>query len=335
MILMIWNPFGDFPREMGYPHRRGIVYSMKELINNVNLYNHKTDVFSSLYSFNKLNERGNRGLYNTSILNKIYLDLDNPENLDSITSLHNFCLENDYLHSMFWSGGGFHFYIGSNEGTLKYKKDALINAQVHICKENDLSIGTGNGFDVDSHVIGNLAQMVRIPATYNPKRKRYCISIREKDLTSLEYIQTKAENPVYGIKIYGSKFMDLAKFDEESPSRSYDSIDLSLPMSNVGLDSIDINKFPECIKYSLTKSFLNHRERYILILYLKELGLPIEDTLIILHKYLDSKVFSHCVKEEKQPYWIYKRSNLCFPSCESLRLEGFCVNKDCSGAELY
>ena len=83
MILMIWNPFGDFPREMGYPHRRGIVYSMKELINNVNLYNHKTDVFSSLYSFKKLNEKVKRDIQSREDVDVLFVNyneiLTSPE----------------------------------------------------------------------------------------------------------------------------------------------------------------------------------------------------------------------------------------------------------------
>jgi len=330
----MWNPFGDFPREMGYPYRRHIVYNSKQLIEKLNLYNHKTPVYTSLYSFEQLNGALNRGIYTSANINKIYFDLDKLE-IESLRKFHEYALKKDLFHTMFFSGGGFHIYIGTSGKDLKNKKGAVANCQVGIANELELNVGINGDSDIDGHIIGNIAQMVRVPCSYNLKRHKYCIPLKKEDLTDIKTIERKSRKQIFGIKVYGNKLLDLTPYDGEPITNSYENIEFDLPMENIGLSNINIEKFPACIQSILKESFINHRQRYILILYLKELGIPIEDTLNILKNSLDWKVFIHCVREEKQPYWIYKRGNLSFPSCGTLRGEGFCVDKNCSGANLY
>jgi len=177
--------------------------------------------------------------------------------------------------------------------------------------------------------------MVRVPCSFNPKRKRYCIPIKSEDLTSVADLKKKSKKNNYRLKIYGNKFLDLTEFDKESDTHKYESINIDIPMDSVDLECINIDKFPECIKNALTESFLNHRRRFIIITYLKSLGLPENTTINLLRKYMDTKTWLHCVREENQVFWIYKRDDLFFPNCKTLLSEGFCIDKDCKGPGLY
>ena len=199
----MWNPFQDFPREYGTPGRKGVVYSCKELLEKMKLFNCKTDFYTSLYSFEQLNEAGNRGNYTTSVLNNLYLESDKGS-LEPVLKLHEYCSTRNLYHSFFFSGRGFHFYIGTKPGAIN-KKGAITNAQVDICDSLDLKIGINGDSDIDGHVIGNLAQLVRVPNSFNIKRKYFCIPLRVEDLTTLEDIKQKAKKPRAGIPIYGKE----------------------------------------------------------------------------------------------------------------------------------
>lgn len=332
----MWNPFLDFPREIGYPNRAGLIWNVEDLIERVNKYNMRSTVFVSLYGFNEVNKEKGRGLYNSARLNQLYFDLDEPTSLEPINNLHNYCLQKDLIHTILFSGGGIHTYIGTNASTeLKNKKGALTNSQIFIADECGLSIGINDGFDIDGHIIGNLAQMVRVPGTYNLKRKRFCIPLREDDLkTSIEEISQKATKQIFGLTVWGSKFFDLSPFDSEPKTKNYD-LDIKLETEkNINEDSIRIESFPPCIKNLVAKKNLIHHERYLLILYCKELGLGLSDVIGLLKKILPPSVFHHCAIQEKQIFWCFRRNDLVFPSCEKLKFERLCPI-DCGGAKLY
>jgi len=332
---MIWNPFTDFPREVGIPSRIGVVNNMQEFLEKVNLYNGKTMVFTSLFSFDKINEKGNRGVYSSAQIRQIYLDIDEPKNLDAIRKLHSYCLEKDYLHLMVFSGGGFHLYLATEyPNQLDNKKGAITNSQLFVIDECKLKVGVNGGSDIDRHIIGNLAQLVRVPGTYNLKRKRFCISISEEDLkTDLETIREKAKTQNSGLHIYGHKYLDLKPFDSEP--RTTREFDLKAEDSKISIENIDIKKFPPCIQKLAGERFIKHYARYILVTYLKELGLSYPDVIKFLENCLAPSVFYHCVRSEKQVFFIFRRNDLSFPNCETLKREGFCADENCGGAKLY
>lgn len=333
----MWSPFADFPREFGAPYRVCILKNSEELLQKVNLYNHKTSVFTSLYSFSQLNDKGNRGIYSTAVINKIYFDSDKLS-LEPIQKLHSYCSERNLYHCFFFSGGGTHFYIGS-EGNLKNPKGAVTNSQVKICDELNLKVGANGGSDIDSHAIGNLAQMVRVPNTYNLKRKLYCIPLSVSDLTlDIEEIKEKAKKPQYGIPVYGSKMLDLTPYDSEPIVKQ--ELSVKDEIASLELEKINTEKFPPCVRSMLTESFKldhNHKLRFALIVYLRDLGLSESAVIEFLRKILNAKLFRHVILEERQVYWCFKRRDLTFPSCISLLKDGVCKNEDgkCRGQELY
>jgi DNA primase large subunit len=136
--------------------------------------------------------------------------------------------------------------------------------------------------------------------------------------------------------VFGKEYLDLTPFDTEAITKSYDGLNLSPEINKgIGLGTIKTDNFPPCIKFLMTERFIGHRKRFILILYFRELGLPISDTIALLRKCLDPKTFIHCVMQERQPLWIYRRTDLTFPSCQTLQSQGFCTDSTCKGARLY
>ena len=104
---------------------------------------------------------------------------------------------------------------------------------------------------------------------------------------------------------------------------------------SIGIDNVNVNaeKFPNCIRQLLTKKYLKHRERYIVITYCKNIGLPLKDTVLLLKQYLEPRIFNHCLNEERQPIFIYRRTDLSFPSCQTLERNGLCITKNCGKNE--
>lgn len=325
----MWSgPFATFPREMGFPMRNGIVYDLREFIEKINKYNGISTVFTSLFSFDYIKSNGKPD-YDSAKIQHIFFDLDNGNSLESLRKIHKYLMTKNLRHVIFFSGGGFHAYVATKyPQILKNKKSAIFNAVVDIADQLKLKIGINEDSDIDAHAIGNLAQLVRVPNTFNLKRKRFCIPISELDLTlTFEEIRDLAKKQRLAVEIYGDNYLNLEEYDREPVER------IDFPVGEfsgeIGIDKIDVEKFPPCIKFLLTKGLIKHRERYLIIVYCKEMGIPIKDTIMILRKYLSPKTFNHCIREERQPIWVYRRNDLFFPSCQRLQEEGYCPNTNC------
>ena len=321
------GPFSTFPREMGYPQRNGIVYSMKEFLDKINIYNGKCNVFTSLYSFDEIKSTGKPN-YDSAKITHLFLDLDNGNAYKNAKKLHDYLDSEELIHVMAFSGGGFHIYIAVEyPNFIENKKAAIFNAVTNISDKVGLKIGIDEHSDIDAHTIGNIAQLVRVPNTYNIKRKRYCIPISRAIFEEgLDAIQEWAQKPNMPFSsFYGRKYFDLIPFDRE-PDVQY-RIPMEISDDSIGIDYLNVEKFVPCILNLLTKRLISHKCRYYIILYCREQGLPLKDTISLLKKYLDPRTFHHCVNEEKQPMFIYKRGDIGFPSCAKLESEGLCVKK--------
>lgn len=294
----------------------------------------RSTVFTSLYSFDET--KNNRGIYTSARINQIFFDIDSPKNLDTINALHEFCAKGDYLHAMFFTGGGFHFYIAAKADNLKNKKGAVANSQMYVADELKLRVGINGDSDIDGHPIGNIAQLVRVPGTFNLKRHKFCIPVsRGMIFSSKKSIEHLADKQKFGIYVYGNKFFDLSPFDSEPKTNQYE-IDIDLgEQENIGSDKINIEAFPQCVKNFINEKFISHHSRYLFILYCKELGIPMKDTISLLRKVLDAQEFYHCVKEEKQPFFVYNRNDIVFPNCDTIKRDGLCSDNNCKGASLY
>lgn len=333
---MSWSPFLDFPREMGFEQRGLIVNNLKELLEAVNRNNRRTTVFTSLYAF--LEIKNNRGVYDTAKIRQIYFDFDNPSSLECIRKLHNYCKERNLKHTMFFSGGGFHFYIAVlYPNYLTNKKTAIANAQIQISNDLNIKIGISEDFDLDAHIVGDIARLVRVPNTFNLRRKKYCIPISEEEieLLTLDGFRALAENkrnkPPF---IYGRNYLDLKPFDGEAVNREYDfSEDYSEGEENA--TPVDIKTLPFCLQVLAEKKSMKHRERFMFISYCKEIGLPSNNTKATLKTFLDPRVFHHSVYEEGQIRYIYSHRELVPPNCDTFKNLGYCRNeKNCEGLKI-
>ncbi len=324
----MWQgPFTTFPRQLGFPSRACIVYNMTEFLAKVNKYNCKTkDVFTTLYSFDSIIETAPD--YSSARIQHLFFDLDNGNCLESMNKLHEYLRQQDLQHCMFFSGGGFHCYVETDyPNNLKDKKSAIFNAVMQIADNLQFKAGIDEHSDLDAHTIGNIAQLVRVPNTYNLKRKRFCIPIYHKDLKlNLEEIYKLASSQRTPLVIYGSKQINLESYDRE-PIEKYRTPAIETGDS-IGIEQINIETFPPCIRKLLTAKFIKHKHRFYLISYFKEIGLPLRDCILLLQKYLDSRTYNHCVHEERQPVFVYRRSDLGFPSCERLKKDDLCVDSE-------
>lgn len=318
-----WNPFGTFPREMGFPNRSCIVNNLTEFLNKINQYNGKCTIFTSLYPFNEVNER--KPNYETSRITHLFFDLDHEQGFENANKLHTYLVEKKIKHTLFFSGGGFHIYVACQyPNLLKNKRVAIANAVDSIAKDLNLTVGVEETADIDAHTVGNIAQLVRVPNTYNIKRQRFCIPLFAEDLsTSLQNIKELAKKQRLSSppKIYGEEYFNIEQYDGETRQRF--EIPAEIMEGEVGLENINVNAFPDCMKKLLGEK-MGHKQRFYFIAFCKEQGIPLADTVALLEKYLPKDIFYHCVKEENQPITIYSRADLIFPSCSTLQQQGYC-----------
>jgi hypothetical protein len=258
-------------------------------------------VFTSLYSFERVKPDGKPD-YDSAKITHLFFDLDNDNAEANMKKLHQYFSVLNIIHTVLFSGGGYHVYAAVKyPNFFKNKKATIFNAVTNICDKLGLTVGINEHSDIDAHTVGNIAQLVRVPGTFNIKRKKF------------------ASNMIG----YGKIYCELEEFDRE-PEQRYriPAVDFG---DSIGIDNINVEKFPPCIKSLLTKKLIKHRERYIVITYCKDIGLPLKDTILLLKNHLEHRIFHHCCYEERQPIFIYRRGDLSFPSCETLRREGLCV----------
>jgi len=309
-----------FPIEVGPP--RKVVKNMKEFLNYVNLYNGKKKaIFQSIYNFGKIGEE-NKPEYESAVIDKLFFDFDvkdgNP--YENCNLLHQECFKENLKHSINFSGRGYHLYIYTPIYILKYKKEVVKGGQEYFINKLKLKI--------DKQIIGNIAQMARVPNTFHPKAGRFCIPLTQEQFEKGdEFIKqlSQQQNFVKYTKI-GSKLFDIKQWDVKRKDEFDKSIiDLKpVDSSNQALWERDL---PLCISKCLNNKNMGWKERYLVILYFKEKGYSINDVYKILKNHLSEVKLHHCITQEKQLQYLFNRNDLLFPSCKKLKEEGFCVEK--------
>ena len=321
--------FNEFPREVGPP--RKVVLNRKGYLDFINIHNGKKKaVYSSVYSFanviSKVGEKKYKPNYDSAVVDKIYFDFDDKScnAYEECNNLHKECLKQNLKHVVVMSGRGYHCYIFLKKNKLNYPKEAIKEAQNYFINKLNLT--------VDPQVIGNVAQMARIPNTYNPKAKRFCIPLTKGQFEKGDYIikiNAKKQNFVDNIYI-GEKLFDISKFDNK-PTNGFDALRLNseslLPRQCSSENGGVKVETPPCIQYLLNKETKGWKDRYLIILYYKEKGLMINDIYKILEEHLSEKKLYHCVKEERQLQYLFGRDDLCFPSCDIMEQEDRCPGK--------
>jgi len=337
----------------------------------VNLYNGRTNIYYSIYSFTQIYSYREPD-YESARIDKIYFDIDiqdmpsGPHHLNGnyahlyrqAMKLHQFLWERDLAHTIIFSGGGFNFYVfASQKHIIKHKKDCLWRvhrwflhelAPIKVVKPGEENLWPY----IDSTVIGDVAQIARVPGTFNKNRGRWCVSLtREELLSGMDVIFDIASKQRDGFVVVGNKLFSLKPFDRPVQKTRLAFIDSNKKrvgeknqsvfeyLSEVG---IELEEIPTCIEHFLNTPKLNYNERWALIVWLMDNMLTLEETCQVLYHVLDPVYFAHCVSQkgapwkvkkkagacERQPQFIYKkrdRGREYYLSCGNVAKMGWCV----------
>lgn len=315
--------YNKFPRQIAIPHRI-LVEDRRKLYGLINKYNGRKRVYASVYNYtgNEIFDRENLDV------DKIFIDIDGEEeSLDDANKLATYLLRKNYKFTMIFSGGGFHFYIFTKSyGNLSNKKTTLLKAHLHL--KNRLKI------DIDDHIVGDLARVATVPYTLNTKRKRFAIPITLKDLAlSYEEICQKAKKQFHKFEIYGEEFFDLKPFsngvddDFEFCLVEYDE----RVRAKIDEDKL-LKELPPCVAVLLAngnRKRAGWRGRYLIIVYFRDKGLLPGNICDIIKKYLTTTKngkpeWKHCLQDEKQVSYLFRKDDNMFPTCEKVKMEGYC-----------
>ena len=306
--------------EYGLPKRK-ICNNKQEFLKIVNANNGiKKAIYRTIYNFEKMN--GNKPDYNTAIIDKIFFDFDGENSWQEANKLHQELKKENLKHRINMSGGGYHIFLFTNNYIPKNPKSCLYNAQIYFINKINLNC--------DKAIIGDIARLYRVENTYNAKRKRFCIPLKESEFEKGDEYCKELAKKQHFIKpeIIGEKLLELKKFDFNSKE---DTNVLLEKLESTSSENVIARWISPCIKELLKKKDLNYKERYLVILYFKESGYTKKEVLKILKEHLSEKKFKHCIFEEKQLQYLFNRDDLMFPSCEKIKKDGYCVDgEECS-----
>ena len=313
--------FKTFPREVGPP--RKVVNNIQEWLAFVNRYNGlKKAVYTSIYMFQNINEKW-KPEYESAIVDKLYFDFDDKscDAYKETNNLHQELLKQNLKHRITMSGRGYHVFIFAEPYHPGNPKSCIYNAQHHFVDKLKL--------EVDPQVIGNPAQLARVPNTYNQKGKRFCIPVTKEQFDKGDkFIKDLASKQNFAKNLYmGEKLLDIKEFDYES-DRFKEDFMFNNDNFEDSFGNIDyIKDAPNCIKNILMNENAGWKERYLLILYFKEKGFTREEVSSVLKKHLSERKFKHCVGEERQLQYLFSRGDLMFPTCQNIMRDGNCPSK--------
>ncbi|MFW6025505.1 MAG: hypothetical protein ACOCRX_04115 [Candidatus Woesearchaeota archaeon] len=304
-----------FPREVGVP--RKVIENKENFFKFVNNYNgYKKAIYSSVYSFNKILD--NKPEYDSAIIDSLFFDFDDKDcnAYEEAKKLHDFCLKHNIKHRLIMSGGGYHIYIYTKRYQSQNTRETIYNAQHYFIDYLNLK--------VDTHIVGNPAQLARVPNTYNLKREKFCIPVNKEQFDKGDnFIKELANKQNFCSGIIEGDEIDLKKFDYEPKPTFEDIGDL-----DIDVDVKEINEnFPPCIKQIMNKVNLRWKERYLLIMYLREKGYSEKNAFELISKVCNERSLRHCINEERQLQYLYRRTDLFFPTCEKIKLDGLCPGK--------
>jgi len=302
---------GKFPREIGIPNRF-LDFSKRRFLDIVNKYNGYKKLFFLLYQCDS-NQK-----YDNVIIDKIFFDFDGETAHNEAVKLHKWCLKKNLRHLLLFSGGGYHIFLFTKNGErLLNPKRTLWNVHYKISDELKL--------EMDKQVKGNITQSGRVPNTYNPRRRRYCIPISSEDLgKGHEFIKEKAKKQTFKFYYYGKKLFDINKHDIDNYEEKLDIPVLDIKIKKeINKDKV-LKDLPLCVAAILKGGSPGYRERYLAISFFRDQGYLLSEVIEIFRGFLTEKKFRHSVFQERQPQRLYHRCELFFPNCKKIAKEGFC-----------
>ena len=335
-----------FPREMwaGSPRssavqlKRVVVNNLEEYRKFVMAYNGKMNVYTSVYDYENFTE--NRGIEHTVIMDKLFLDFDahGDEPLwkayEDFKTVRRWLVEQDYKHTMSFSGRGFYIFV-MGKRTFDIRK---VKA----------------GFDIIHDVIGksprldklviNPARLRRVQNTYHMGAKRFSVNLTEDDLENkLDYILdlSKSQRKIKPV-FYGEKLMEWP--DIETMKKTEIEID--------SVESPGVLPILPCLKTAVMVQNPLHRSRHLLVQWYNEMlsemtviekelscspreisGEALGDITNIICKEIETIAsndevwldYNETTTRKAVDYVVKKR--FMAPSCHTLINEGYCVGK--------
>ena len=321
---MIKILFPTLPRQYGI--KRLVVKDWDTIFHLVNKWNGKIDQYLSIYEYNADDP-------NKTLIDKIYFDLDSPNCWEKVKQAHKDLMKMNLKHYIQFTGRGFGLFIFTNRGwLLQYPKACLENAQKHLAKELNLTIGKHDIADIDEHIIGDIRRITRIPNTFNikPTARRFCIPIVEADFKrTFDEIKSLAKVQRF-IKpkkcIFGTTLFNIKQFDTTPDLNIVYLDDIDFKTDKVDIKFLE-GKIPPLIINMLLTQKCGWKDRYYTILAFKEAGFPMPLCIEYCKKNWLPQKFTHALKDERQFQYIYGRGNLFFPNWEFLKVEGYPVTK--------
>jgi len=231
--LFRYDRLGDemnYPREMwaGSPlenaiqPRRVVVQNKEQYTNFVKAHNGRMNVYTSVYDYDEFSK--DRGLEHTVNIDRLFLDIDAhgdeslDEALEDMRVLHKWLTENNYKHSMAFSGRGFYIFVyGKRTWDLRRVK-AFFNICHDVCNKSPR---------LDNRVI-NTARLRRTQNTYHMGAKLFSINLIRADLKKpLKEITELARKPrKQPTQFYGSNLVQWPQVKEmEAAEIEIDNVD--------------------------------------------------------------------------------------------------------------
>ena len=335
-----------FPREMAFPERSGpyrVVYNKEQFEECLKKVNGRKNVYTSIYAFANLKSNQYNQLvpeYSSAIVDKIFFDFDTETCFENVKKLHEVFWKEQVQHIIIFSGKGFHLYAFCEVSHLDNKKEAIKNAQKHFADKAGLTVGDPHICDLDSTVFGDVAQVARVPNTYNIKHKRWCFPIRAIELvgTTFEDLKKKAsEEKPYTLNrapiVYGTKKIDMKLFDYIPPTEHKEGFEI--PMLE-HLQNISDEKFWPCVENMIVKRSGCH-PWYWATVYFRDMGYSKVETEKIMEKYLSpfkrtdgyANDFLHYKFSDRHLDKVYddKEGKHYFPSATTLFQKGLCPGR--------
>lgn len=169
-----------------------------DYIDFVKLHNNKTNVYTTVYDFAEFSEK--MPIESSVIIDRIFLDFDAHEDeLDlawrDVKKVMELVIENDWLHTLFFSGRGFHLFIfGETTNSMRNVHTFFKRIKKHITDYYEVNT-------LDERV-GQTSRLRRVPNTVNMSSSdgegnaRYCIPLTIDDISlNLEEILSLAKSP--------------------------------------------------------------------------------------------------------------------------------------------
>lgn len=269
--MWLLNIVGDY-KFIGFPQQTK-VYSKQEILDAIERMNGLKDVMISLCSF----------LDGKPILQGIVYDIDTM-NIEDAIKLYNFY--EDYTSMLVFSGSkGFHVHV---------KTVPMIVSRQSLKKYQGTVIRELNIKSVDSHLLGSINHLIRVPGTVNMKSGREAFIIDRRE----------------------GKDLIIPLLDEK---------EIHEPPLQTGPNKPPRHVYP-CLEIGIKDKEPQHLLRFLYVIYKLSLGFPYEDICKLVHNI--GKEYWVDYDFDKTQYQLDHiirgpyRNNI---SCKVLKDLGFCT----------